>query len=337
MIYLVFRIISENNLAKAIRMEEGAGIVDFLFKGTINTLVYFIILIGLMIGSLIVASKMGVVGSSTMMKWGTATRKWGQGYAGGKIKRGAGFASEKMLDEKSWINQKDGGRIQGAIRGTVKTIRRAPMADRGLARASSWREQQMKAEEAKYKKQYGSYSDAGFATVSGVQDGMTAKTLKKFGMKYTRGEAIKGVEKEKKDKNKKKERKEENIKRENNEYEEIKNRQKSSSYGTKGNDELKEDLVKIEARLAGLTNISADAIKKDPSLQAEQDDIDKKRMDAFMERATINQEKEDRERKRQIEESREKRDETEEVKERVSEVESKAESSSGEKKEKPTS
>ncbi|MCR4283996.1 MAG: type IV secretion system protein [Parcubacteria group bacterium] len=109
MIYIVVKMISENNLATAIGMKEGAGVMDFMFKGSINTLVYFIILIGLMIGSLIVASKMGAVGSSTMMKWGTTARKWGQGKAGkialSSARRATGGIAENIATGKGKISQ----------------------------------------------------------------------------------------------------------------------------------------------------------------------------------------------------------------------------------------
>jgi len=99
MIYIVVKMISENNLATAIGMEESAGLMDFAFKGSINTLVYFLILLGLMIGSLIVASKMGAVGSSTVMKWGDTARKWGQGKALGSVRRVAGNLGEVATND----------------------------------------------------------------------------------------------------------------------------------------------------------------------------------------------------------------------------------------------
>ncbi len=389
MIYLVVKIISDDGFKASISAGSAGStgiVVDASASlsatmsskdaGALGVLVHFIILIGLMIGSLIVASKMGAVGASTAISYGQIARKWGQGYAGGKIKRGTGFVSEKMLNEKSWINQGGGGRIQGAIRGTVKTIRSVPMVDRGLAKASSWREQQMKAEEGKYKKQYGSYSEAGLDAVSGIQDGMTAKTLKKFGMKDVKGEVIKSVEEKRQSDKVKKERKEANKKAEDDEYNKIIDRQKSSLFGTKETDELKNELVKIEnsldeladkpmkeeqkervitieAELSGLTNIPAEAIKADPKLQTEQNNINNKRKGLIMERDAIKQEHQDdikkekmelrmkkgainmaigdKEKMRQIEENRERRIDTEKIEERVSKVES----ASGEKREPP--
>jgi len=328
MIYLVFMIISKNSLAEAIGMEEGAGLMDAVFKGSINTLVYFIILIGLMVGSLIVAKSMGAVGASTVMKWGDTARKWGQGYAGKKTKHGAGFIAEKTL---SYANEKDkegkfkNPKISGAMR-------RIPLAGRGLAKASSWREQQLKTKEDKYKKQYGSYSEAGLATASGIQDGLTARTLKEFGMKNVKGSAIGSVLEKKENERQAKERKRKNIENENRESEEIKGRMTNplNPLKDKGTAELRGELVKIEAELAGLTNISAEAIKKDPSLQQTQDDINKKRTEFWVKKDVIKQEKEDRERLREIEENQERRIETEKIEERVSKVES----SSGGKKEK---
>ena len=174
----------------------------------------------------------------------------------------------------------------------------------------------------------------------------------------------------------KKERKEANKKAEDDEYNKIIDRQKSSLFGTKETDELKNELVKIEnsldeladkpmkeeqkervitieAELSGLTNIPAEAIKADPKLQTEQNNINNKRKGLIMERDAIKQEHQDdikkekmelrmkkgainmaigdKEKMRQIEENRERRIDTEKIEERVSKVES----ASGEKREPP--
>lgn len=333
MIYLVVRIISEDNLTTAIGLEEGAGIMDFVFKGSINTLVYFIILIGLMIGSLIVASKMGAVGSSTVMKWGNTARKWGQGQVGRMTKRGAGFVAEKTLDEKSWINQKTGGNISGAMR-------RIPLAARGAARASSWREQQLKAKKAKYEKKYGSYSSAGLSAMQENPDKLSlrSKTLKRLGVKDVRGDAVKEAHDKRKGKEKADDRKKENIENEHKEYNEREARVKNPSNPWVGKDpvDLKKEIANIDAETSSLENVSPESIKNDPSLQAVQEDIKKKKMELAVKKASIQQEQEDRERMRQIEENRERRVETEKIEERVSKVEG-ASSGKSEKKEKPTS
>lgn len=372
MIYIVVKIISEGKLAENVGMTDASAIMDFAFKGYINTLVYFVILIGLMIGSLIVASKMGAVGTSAVMKWSNTARKWGQGQVGRISKRGAGFVAEKALDEKSWINQKTGGKISGAMR-------KIPLAASGAAYVSSWREKQLKDKEAKYKKQYGGYSKAAFAAIEESPDNLNlrSETLKKFGLKDVRGAAYQELYKEKERKERRKEIKEANVKKEDEEYEEIENRRKSSIWAKKETGELKKELVKIdeaveklatrpmekekreeffkvEAELTGLTNISAEAIKANPELQTDQDNINKKRAGLLMKKeaikqehqddinkdkaelrmkkSAINQEIADSERLRQIDENREKRIDTEKIEERVSKVES-ASGEKGEKKE----
>ncbi|MBU2263431.1 hypothetical protein KJ750_02125, partial [Patescibacteria group bacterium] len=81
----------------------------------------------------------------------------GQGYAGRISKRGAGYAAEKALDEKSWINKKTGGRISKAAG--------LPIVGRGFAKVSSWGQQEKVKKQKEYEKQYGSHSTAGLQAV----------------------------------------------------------------------------------------------------------------------------------------------------------------------------
>jgi hypothetical protein len=130
--------------------------INGFFASIITILIYFTIMAVLMIACLIVAQKMGAYGAGTVMKWGKDAKKWGQGYAGKISKRGAGYVAEKALQR---AENKPEGRVSGAL----KTI---PGLTRGLAKASSWREQQKKEKEKKYVKQYGSYSDAALSQMT---------------------------------------------------------------------------------------------------------------------------------------------------------------------------
>lgn len=203
MIYVVAKIISTNSLLEATGATAGEGLLDSIFTGKdVNIIVYYIILIGLMIGSLIIAQRIGAVGSETMMKWGKDAKKWGQGYAGKISKRGAGYLAEKSIDEKSWINRKTGGKF-------AKTLNIMPGATRGLARVSSWREQQIKEKEKKYAKTYGSYSPAGLAAMAKREKfGATEIGLATIGQgpRITEAKmgAIKKIQKEKQEEAKKK-------------------------------------------------------------------------------------------------------------------------------------
>ena len=116
MIYLVLRIINDDTFHAAIGGSLGAdatatisGALTGNDSGALGVIVKFIILIGLMIGSLIVASKMGAVGSSTVMKWGNTARMWGQGYAGGLpgrlARRATGGLAENIATGKSGISR----------------------------------------------------------------------------------------------------------------------------------------------------------------------------------------------------------------------------------------
>jgi hypothetical protein len=129
----------------------------------------------LMIACLIVAQKMGAYGAGTVMKWGKDAKKWGQGYAGKISKRGAGYVAEKTLDEKSKLGKT---KIAGVLRGT-------PLVGRGLAKVSSWGQQEKVKKQKEYEKQYGSYSTAGLQaelkdpTVSDARKAATRGVLAK--------------------------------------------------------------------------------------------------------------------------------------------------------------
>lgn len=160
----------------------------------------YILVIGLLIGSLLVAKEMGAYGADTAIKLGKSAKKWGQGYAGKISKRGAGYLAEKSIDEKSWINRKTGGKF-------AQSLNLMPGATRGLARASSWREQQIKEKQKKYAKIYGSYSPAGLAAMTQREFGAAEIGLATIGqgprITEAKRKAIEDVKKEKREKAKK--------------------------------------------------------------------------------------------------------------------------------------
>lgn len=336
LIYVVVSIIKEGFLKGAIGATDTSGTLN------VTLILNFVILIGLMWGSIKVAKEIGGQVSAGAFAVANKVGLVAGGFAGGVAlsgsKRGAGFMAEKALSHATDKNEDGSLKNKGFIANTMRhTLRQVPLTARGLGRASSWREQQLKKKKSGYEKEYKNYSDAGLRAI-GMRD--TIRKDKNFiselGLigdyrpgKMRAGVVAKILDKNQADKQAEK-RKKENIEREDKEENEIKSRMLSNSWVSKGTDELKNELVKIEAELAGLTNISAEALKKDPTLKDEQDDINKKRTDAFMRKAVINQEKEDRARLRQIEENKEKRTETEKAEERVSKVEG----ASGEKKEK---
>ncbi|MBU2109836.1 hypothetical protein KKB71_02710, partial [Patescibacteria group bacterium] len=163
MIYIVAKIIASDDFQKIIKgvgadpSASIGGAVTGADPGALGVMVNYILLIGLMIGSLIVAQRMGAVGSGAVMSWGKKLKSAGQGYAGKISKRGAGYAAEKALDEKSWINKKTGGRISKAAG--------LPIVGRGFAKVSSWGQQEKVKKQKEYEKQYGSHSTAGLQAV----------------------------------------------------------------------------------------------------------------------------------------------------------------------------
>jgi len=191
MVYLVAKIISTNSLLKATGAEAAEGLLESLYSGAdVNIIVYFAILIGLMVGSLIIAQKLGAHGASTMMKWGKDARKGGQGYAGKISRRGAGYTAEKAIDENSWINRKTGGRIA--------KVAGMPLVGRGFAKVSSLRQQEIEKKEKQYKKDYGSYSNVGLETI--LRQPLITREKRK---------AIGEIQKERKEKGAKQKRKDE--------------------------------------------------------------------------------------------------------------------------------
>ena len=185
MIYLVAKMITSKSLADATNIGS-ANLLDAIYKGTdLNVIVYFVILIGFMIGGLIVAKSMGAHGSGMVMGWGKKLQGKAQTYAKGVGKRTAGYVPEKILDEKSWINKK--------TKGSFAKIGSLPFAGKGLAQLSSLRKQEKGRISKEHKKHYDSYSDAGLAAV--LKDPLI------IGAKRS---ALEGIQKDREEKNKKK-------------------------------------------------------------------------------------------------------------------------------------
>jgi hypothetical protein len=102
MFYLVATLINSKfvqNVIKASDKAPAAEIVGIDLGSTIIVIFHFIIIGGLMIGSLIIAKQMGAWGADTMMDWGKKARGWAQGYVGRGVRyfpsKGAGWAGSK--------------------------------------------------------------------------------------------------------------------------------------------------------------------------------------------------------------------------------------------------
>jgi len=171
MLLIVTEIINSNFLKGTITAAQGNPVDEFLpfsLDGTIITIFHFMVVAFLMIMALYVAKQMGAIGSDMAMKYGKqagnfarnkfgdrAAMRWG-GYG---ARRTAGLAGEGLLraqlDKEGKQNRF--GKIIGAI----------PLVNSGFARASTWREKQIKAEEKSRKEKFGSYSNAGLAAMKG--------------------------------------------------------------------------------------------------------------------------------------------------------------------------
>jgi len=150
MIYLVAKMITSGGLASQMGVGAKDGVLDGAFKsgaGGINTMVYFVILIGFMLGSLIVAKSMGAHGSKMVEGWGKTLKKEGQGYAGTVGKRWTAPAAKRLAEG---TEKTRAGRIIGA------GLRRIPLATKGLAKAGTLDRPEVK----KYEKKYDQYERA---------------------------------------------------------------------------------------------------------------------------------------------------------------------------------
>lgn len=161
MIYIVIQAISTGSFG-----QSGGSFAAMLAnpatgsKENIGIFVNYILLIGLMIGSLIVSKSLACAGGAQAIAAAAWTRGKVQNYAKAYGKRGAGWMAEREMKKQKEIEEKGGAR--GGIMGYA---RRIPGVGRGLAALSAGREKELAAKQAQYKKQYGSYSEAGLQTM----------------------------------------------------------------------------------------------------------------------------------------------------------------------------
>ncbi|MDP3902237.1 MAG: hypothetical protein Q8Q21_01450 [bacterium] len=199
MLLIVTEIINSNFLKGTITAAQGNPADKFLpfsIDGTLITIFHFMVVAFLMIMALYVAKQMGAIGSDMAMKYGNqagnfARNKFGDRAAmrlgrygismgGYGARRTAGLAGEGLL--RSQLD-KDGKQNKfGKIIGSI------PLVNSGFARASTWREKQVKDEEESRKKKFGSYSDASLTAMKGQ---VFTKSASK---------TIEGIEKEREEK-----------------------------------------------------------------------------------------------------------------------------------------
>lgn len=156
LLYLVINIISSKAILTGIEKDnETLSSAIMSPASNVNLILKFVIMIILMLASLVIAKQMGAVGASTMQSWGQSAKKWGQAKAGRISRRGAGWAAERAMDEKSKINQWTGGRMAA--------FSKLPVIGRGFAKVSSLREKENAKQKKEWEKQYGGYSEIGLA------------------------------------------------------------------------------------------------------------------------------------------------------------------------------
>jgi len=148
MIYIVAKMItSKQGLASKVGLGPTDGILGFLGGGSVEVMVYFAILIGFLVGSILVAKSMGANGAVMVEGWGKKMKGKAQGYAGGVSKRYVGRAASKA-NEALMATEGTRGRIAGVLR-------KVPFAQRGVAGLA-----QLKGKEiGKYKKKYSNYDE----------------------------------------------------------------------------------------------------------------------------------------------------------------------------------
>ncbi len=147
-----------NSAFEAIGDTNPTGPVNW---GTAAFIMNFIIIIIMLLASIVVAKKMSAFGAESVIAGGKKAISKAQGYAGKYTKRGAGYVSEKVM-QRAEASRESGGRWFAPSR----LIAGVPGAGRGLARASSWREQQLKERKDRLEKKYAGYSAAGISTLS---------------------------------------------------------------------------------------------------------------------------------------------------------------------------
>ncbi|MEK7122081.1 MAG: type IV secretion system protein [Patescibacteria group bacterium] len=163
MIYLVVMIISKNDFSDAIS-KIGLDVSDNNFaaafasglENALGVVLNFVLLIGLMVGSLIISKNLACAGGGYALTAAGWTRGKIQGYA----KRGAGRAAEWGMKEAKEMEEKGG--VRGGI---MKYARRIPGVGHGLAALSGEREKELAAKRKQYEKQYKGYSEAGLETM----------------------------------------------------------------------------------------------------------------------------------------------------------------------------
>lgn len=153
LLYLSAGIVSSENFV-TITDSQVAGFAGALTgnPSEFGIIFSYILIIGLLLGSLIVAKEMGAYGADTVQKWGKDARKWGQGYAGRISKRYTAPVAERLA---SGTEKTGWGRVVGS------GLRKVPLATKGLAKAGTWDKPEIK----KYEKQYSSYSPAALANI----------------------------------------------------------------------------------------------------------------------------------------------------------------------------
>ncbi|MEK7133242.1 MAG: type IV secretion system protein [Patescibacteria group bacterium] len=167
MIYLVVMIISKNDFSDAIS-KIGLDVSDNNFaaafasglENALGVVLNFVLLIGLMVGSLIISKNLACAGGSQALAAAAWTKGKVQGYAKHYGKRGAGWLAEKGMKEAKEMEEKGG--VRGGI---MKYAGRIPGVGRGLAALSGEREKELAAKRKQYEKQYKGYSEAGLETM----------------------------------------------------------------------------------------------------------------------------------------------------------------------------
>ncbi|MEK7596368.1 MAG: type IV secretion system protein [Patescibacteria group bacterium] len=167
MIYLVVMIIKNSDFNSAISGITGQETTDNFaaaftsgVESSLGVILNFVLLIGLMIGSLIVSKNLACAGGAEAMRAANWTKGKVQGYAKSYAKRGAGAAAEGAM--KGLKAEEEKGGFRGGFARTFKAI---PGVGRGLAALSAGREEELAAKRKQYAQQYKGYSEAGLQTM----------------------------------------------------------------------------------------------------------------------------------------------------------------------------
>ncbi|MBU3925590.1 hypothetical protein KJ763_00260 [Patescibacteria group bacterium] len=310
--YLVVKITSSGSILKDLAVNNATfgTAIGSPNDANVRLILNFGILIVLTLACLVISRQMGCGLGQTVMKLAKTARNKAQGYAGRISRGGAGYVAEKAL-------QKAQEKPQG---GFAKSLRVVPGVTRGLARMSSWKEQQTKEKEKKYGKIYGSYSQAGLkAMESGgpILSKTKKEEIQKIITKKTMDEEKKIAKKEKItfDENRMKQIEEE-LKKIEKAREGITNPERKTIY--------EERVINLDAEISSLQGSQSPEDKN----KIVQIVIEKRKLEEALKKVeNFNKEKE------AIKERQEKRIETEEMYSKIAEVEKKAGAKSEEKKE----